>query len=75
MATKEDLVKIKNVLSSFDVIEACTKEPANAKWKFYKRTNVTVPAVLLRDLQKTHSVLSNLRRESKKTIQRQPLSL
>ena len=50
VATKEVLVKIKNVLSNTDVIEACTKERANTKWKFYKLTNVTVFAALLREV-------------------------
>ena len=48
VATTNDLVKIKIVLSNTDVIEACTKERANTKWKVYKLTNVTVFAVLLK---------------------------
>ena len=31
VATKEDLVKIKNALKETDAIEACTKERANTK--------------------------------------------
>ena len=47
VATKEGLEKIKNVLSSTNVIEASTKELANTKSKFYKLTNVFVFAALL----------------------------
>ena len=50
VATKEDLVKIKNVLSNTDVVEACSKEREPTKWKFYKLTNVTVFAALLREV-------------------------
>ena len=48
--TKEDLVKIKKLLSNTDVIEACTRERANTKWKFYKLTNVTVFVALLKEV-------------------------
>ena len=34
VATTEDLTKIKNLLSNTDVIESCTRERANTKWKF-----------------------------------------
>ena len=33
-----------------DTIDLCTRERANAKWKFYKLTNVTVFAALLKDI-------------------------
>ena len=49
MATKSALVKIKNVLSNTDAIEACTKERAKTKWKFIKLTNVTASAFLLKE--------------------------
>ena len=32
-----------------DIIDLCTPERANTKWKFYKLTNVTVFATLLKD--------------------------
>ena len=44
----EGWVKIKNGLKKTFVIEACTKERANTKWKLYKLTNVTDFAALLR---------------------------
>ena len=51
VAANEDLVEIQNVLSNTDVIEACTKERANTKWKYYKLTNFDVFAVpLIEDL-------------------------
>ena len=50
LATKENLLKIKVVLINTVVIKACTKKRANTKWKFYKLTNVTVFAALLREV-------------------------
>ena len=47
---QKGLVKIKNVLSNTDVMEACTKERANGNWNFYKLTNVTVFAALLKEV-------------------------
>ena len=47
VATKEDLTEIMNVLSNTDVIETCTKERANTKWKLYKVTIVIDFAALL----------------------------
>ena len=49
-ATKEELVKIKSVLSNTDVMEACTKERTNLRWKFNQHTNVKVFAALLREI-------------------------
>ena len=50
VATKEDLSKIKTILSNSDVIEACMRERANTKWRFYKLTNFTVFAALLKEV-------------------------
>ena len=85
VVTKEDLVKINNVLSNTDVIEACTKKRANRKWKFYKLSNDTIFAVLFTEVpvgckdailpesltKKPHCQFPNLRREYKKTVQGQ----
>ena len=50
MATREDLSRIKLLLSNTDVIESCTREKANTKWNFYKVTNVTFSAALLKEV-------------------------
>ena len=33
-----------------DIVDLCTRERANTKWKFYKLTNLTVLAALLKDV-------------------------
>ena len=37
-------------MSNTDVIETCTEEPAKTTWNFYKLTNVTVCAALLKEV-------------------------
>ena len=50
LCTKDDLTKLKNIVNQIDVIESCTRERMNTKWKFYKLTNLTVFAALLKDI-------------------------
>ena len=50
VCTKDDLAKLKNIVNQTDVIESCTRERMNTKWKFYKLTNLTVFAALLKDI-------------------------
>ena len=50
VCTKDDLTKLKNIVNQIDVIESCTRERMNTKWKFYKLTNLTVFAALLKDI-------------------------
>ena len=50
VCTKDDLTKLKNSLNQTDVIESCTRERVNTKWRFYKLTNLTVFAALLKDI-------------------------
>ena len=50
VCTKDDLTKLKNIVNQTDVIESCTRERMNTKWKFYKLTNLTVFAALLKDI-------------------------
>ena len=45
-----DIVNLKEKLEKMDIIDLCTRERANTKWKFYKLTNVTVFAALLKDV-------------------------
>ena len=42
VCTKDDMLKLKNSLNQTDVIESCTRERMNTKWRFYKLTNLTV---------------------------------
>ena len=46
----DDLAKLKNFLNKTDVIESCSREGKNTKWRFYKLTNSAVLAALLKDV-------------------------
>ena len=48
--THDDLAKLKDFLNKTDVIESCSRERMNIKWKFYKLTNLTVFAALHKDV-------------------------
>ena len=50
VCTPDDKVNLKEKLQRMDIIDLCTRERANTKWKFYKLTNVTVFAALLKDI-------------------------
>ena len=45
-----NLAKLKDFLNQTDVIESCSRERTNTKWRFYKLTNLTVFAALLKDV-------------------------
>ena len=45
---RDDLAKLEDFLNKNDVIESC-RERLSKKWRFYKLTNLTVFAVLLKD--------------------------
>ena len=50
MCTHDDVAKLKAFLNKNDVIESCSRERLNTKWRFYKLTNLTVFAALLKDV-------------------------
>ena len=50
VCTHDELAKLKNFLNKTDVIEFCSPERMNTKWRFYKLTNLTVFAALLKDV-------------------------
>ena len=50
VCTHDDLAKLKNFLNKTDVIESLSRERMNTKWRFYKLTNLTVFAALLKDV-------------------------
>ena len=50
VSTHDDLAKLKDFLNKTDVIESCSRERTNTKWRFYKLTNLTVFAALLKDV-------------------------
>ena len=48
VCTHDDLAKLKNFLNKTDVIESCSRERMNTKWRLYKLTSLTVFAILLK---------------------------
>ena len=50
VCTPDDIVNLKEKIQKMEIIDLCTLERANTKWKFYKLTNVTVFAALLKDI-------------------------
>ena len=49
LSNKEDMANLKEILKTTDVIESCTKERSNTKSRFFRLTNLTIFAALLRD--------------------------
>ena len=50
VCTHVDLAKLRDFLNKTDVIESFSRERMNTKWRFYKLTNLTVFAALLKDI-------------------------
>ena len=50
VCTHDNLAKLKDFLIKTDVIESCSRERMNTKWRFYKLTHLTVFAALLKDV-------------------------
>ena len=50
VSNRDDMAKLKEILKKTDVIESCTKERSNTKWRFFKLTNLTIFAALLKDI-------------------------
>ena len=50
VCTPDDITNLKEKIQKVDVVDLCTRERANTKWKFYKLTNLTVFAALLKDV-------------------------
>ena len=50
VSNKDDRAKLRETLKKTDVIESCTKERSNTKWRFFKLTSLTIFAALLRDI-------------------------
>ena len=50
MCIQDSLPKQKDILHKTDVIESCSRENVNTKWKFYKLTKITLFVALLKDV-------------------------
>ena len=49
VCTHDNLAKLKDFLNKTDVIESCSRKRMTRKWRFYKLSNLTVFAALLKD--------------------------
>ena len=50
VCTPDDITNLNGKIQKMDIVDLCTRERANLKWKFYKLTNLTVFAALLKDV-------------------------
>ena len=50
VSNKDDMAKWKEILKKTDVIDSCTKERSNTKWRFFKLINLTLFAASLGDI-------------------------
>ena len=50
VCTHDDSAKLKDFLNKTDVLGSCSRERMNKKWRFYKLSNLTVFAALLKDV-------------------------
>ena len=48
VCTQADLTNLKDRMQKMDIVDICTRERSNTKWKFYKLTNLTIFAWLLK---------------------------
>ena len=48
VCTPDDITNLNEKLQEMDIVDLCTRARANTKWKFYKLTNLTVFAALLK---------------------------
>ena len=50
VCTQADMTNLKDRMQKMDIVDICTREKANTKWKFYKLPNLTVFASVLKDV-------------------------
>ena len=50
VCTPDDITNLIEKIQKMDIVDLCTRERANTKWKFYKLTNLTAFAALLKDV-------------------------
>ena len=50
VCTQADMTNLKDRMQKFDIVDICTRERANTKWKFHKLTNLPIFASLLKDV-------------------------
>ena len=62
VCTPDDITNLKEKLQKMDIVDLCTRERANTKWRIYKRANLTNFAALLKDVPKVAKILYYLNR-------------
>ena len=50
VCTSDDITNFKENLQKMDIVDLCARERTNTKWKFFKLTNLTLFAALLKDV-------------------------
>ena len=50
VCTQADMTNLKDRMQEMDIVDLCTRERSNTKWKFYKLKNLTIFASLLKDV-------------------------
>ena len=50
VCTQADMTNLRDRMQKMDIVELCTGERAKTKWNFYKLTNLTIFASLLKDV-------------------------
>ena len=50
VCTQADMTNLKDRMQKLDFVDTCTRKRANTNWKFYKLTNLTIFASLLKDV-------------------------
>ena len=50
VCTQTDMTNLKNRMQKMDIVDICNRERVKTKWKFYKVTNLTIFASLLKDV-------------------------
>ena len=50
LSFKDKMAKLKEILKKTEVIESCTDEMSNTKWRFFILTNLTILAAILKGI-------------------------
>ena len=50
VCTQADMTNLKDRMQQMDIVDICTRERTNTKWKFYKLTNLTVFVSILQEV-------------------------
>ena len=51
VCTMDDLAELKDFLNKADIVESCSREEVNAKWRYHKLINLTVSAASLEGIR------------------------